>query len=169
MLTDIDHGSCVQIADFGLSVKMNYMQSHISNHKAGTPFYMAPEVVQHGVLSKRADIFSYGVVLWEIYHQSCPIQTAGGNGNLQYHEKFPKFPVSCPMLYALLCVVCLSPSPEDRPDFEFVIRVLKAIRSSIDNVSTDQGSGTFSFETYIYTTWLSRLFLCNSHSKCTHF
>lgn len=113
---------------------MNYMQSHISNHKAGTPFYMAPEVVQHGVLSKRADIFSYGVVLWEIYHQSCPIQTSGGNGNLQYHEKFPKFPVSCPMLYALLCVVCLSPSPEDRPDFDFVLRVLRAIRTTIDNV-----------------------------------
>lgn len=138
MASNTSSGSCEQIADFGLSVKMNYMQSHISNHKAGTPFYMAPEVVQHGVLSKRADIFSYGVVLWEIYHQSCPIQTAGGNGNLQYHEKFPKFPVSCPMLYALLCVVCLSPSPEDRPDFEFVIRVLKAIRLSIDNVGADQ-------------------------------
>lgn len=47
---------------------MEKSQNHVANHWAGTPFYMAPEVVQNGHLSKPADVFSFGIVLWEMYH-----------------------------------------------------------------------------------------------------
>ena len=55
-------------SDFGLSVKMSAEQSHISNMRRGTPFYTAPEVHYAGNLTKAADLYSYGVVLWEMYH-----------------------------------------------------------------------------------------------------
>ncbi|CAD7697155.1 unnamed protein product [Ostreobium quekettii] len=119
-----------KLADFGLSVKMGSWQSHVSDHRAGTPFYMAPEVAQKGVLSKKSDVFSFGVVMWEIYHQSSPVQSMG-EGSLKYHEKFPKYPVTCPMLYALLCVVCLSPKPADRPDFKFIKKVLETLSAKL--------------------------------------
>lgn len=62
-------GSVVgKIADFGLSVKLPRNQTHISNFHAGTPFYAAPEVVSDGKLSKKSDVFAFGVILWELFH-----------------------------------------------------------------------------------------------------
>ena len=61
-------GYTAKIADFGLSVYMQEGQSHMSNTKRGTPFYTAPEVHYAGNLTKAADLYSYGVVLWEMYH-----------------------------------------------------------------------------------------------------
>eukprot|EP00803_Ostreobium_quekettii_P010595 evm.model.scf_1357.3 EVM.evm.TU.scf_1357.3 scf_1357:31823-34903(-) len=115
-----------KIADFGLSMKMAKLQSHISNQHAGTPFYMAPELCHKGVLSKKADVFSFGVLMWELYHSRKCYQAS--NAGMQYHPRFPKFPTVCPLLYAMLCVVCLSPKPEDRPDFDFIVKVFASMR-----------------------------------------
>eukprot|EP00803_Ostreobium_quekettii_P009339 evm.model.scf_518.3 EVM.evm.TU.scf_518.3 scf_518:26975-29263(-) len=121
-----------KIADFGLSIKMGLLQSHISNQRAGTPFYMAPEVCQDGKMSKKADVFSFGVFLWELYH-SKKCYYAADNSGLRYHPLFPKFPITCPMPYAMLCVVCISPDPRNRPDFNFVSRVLAALKKQADS------------------------------------
>eukprot|EP00803_Ostreobium_quekettii_P009013 evm.model.scf_600EXC.1 EVM.evm.TU.scf_600EXC.1 scf_600EXC:18956-22639(+) len=51
---------------------------------------------------------------------------------LQYHPLFPKFPVTCPIPYAMLCVVCISPKAENRPDFRFIARVLAALKKQHD-------------------------------------
>jgi len=119
-----------KIADFGLSIKMDRMQSHVSNRRAGTPFYMAPELAQHGMLSKRADVFSFGVFMWELYHSKKCYQPNPVSG-MQYHPLFPKFPIVCPMPYAMLCVACISPNPEDRPEFGFITRVFAALMDKI--------------------------------------
>jgi len=121
-----------KIADFGLSIKMGVLQSHISNHCAGTPFYMAPEVCQQGWMSKKADVFSFGVFMWELYHSKKCYHMADKSG-LQYHPLFPKFPITCPIPYAMLCVVCISPDPQNRPDFSFVARALAALQKQINS------------------------------------
>ena len=41
-----------KIADFGLSVKMPANATHVSGHRVGTPFYVAPEVAQKGRMNK---------------------------------------------------------------------------------------------------------------------
>ena len=41
----------------------------MQNHRAGTPYYVAPEILRNGTLSKKADVFSFGVILWELYNQ----------------------------------------------------------------------------------------------------
>lgn len=112
-----------KIADFGLSVKVGRSEDPVKNHHAGTPFYVAPEVYNDGVLSKSADVFSFGVVLWELYHQRTSFESMR-KGRYKYHHRFPKFPVQCPLPYALLCIVCLSSNPENRPDFSFIIWAL---------------------------------------------
>ncbi|CAD7699857.1 unnamed protein product [Ostreobium quekettii] len=120
-----------KIADFGLSMKLGELQSHISNQRAGTPFYISPELCHQGVLSKKADVFSMGVFLWELYH-SRKCYHMNKKSGLQYHPLFPKFPIICPIPYAMLCVVCISPQPENRPDFRFIVRVLKALKKQFD-------------------------------------
>ncbi|CAD7700032.1 unnamed protein product [Ostreobium quekettii] len=120
-----------KIADFGLSIKMGLLQSHISNQRAGTPFYMAPELCHQGILSKKADVFSFGVFMWELYHSKKCYHMNAKTG-MQYHPLFPKFPIMCPIPYAMLCVVCISPKPENRPEFEFIARVFAALKKQVD-------------------------------------
>ncbi|KXZ52942.1 hypothetical protein GPECTOR_8g317 [Gonium pectorale] len=55
-----------KVCDFGLSVRMGEGQTHASNRWQGTPFYMAPELLTLGRVSKAADVYSFGVVLLEL-------------------------------------------------------------------------------------------------------
>ncbi|KAL5170716.1 Cysteine-rich receptor-like protein kinase 42 [Glycine soja] len=55
-----------KIADFGLAKLLPSDQSHLSTRFAGTLGYTAPEYALHGQLSKKADTYSYGIVVLEI-------------------------------------------------------------------------------------------------------
>uniref|UniRef100_A0ACD5UK17 Uncharacterized protein n=4 Tax=Avena sativa TaxID=4498 RepID=A0ACD5UK17_AVESA len=56
-----------KIGDFGLSRIFGEQQSRIvTNNRAGTCGYMAPEYLTRGVVSNKADIFSLGVIVIEI-------------------------------------------------------------------------------------------------------
>jgi serine/threonine protein kinase len=62
----------VQVADFGLSrnISENTMTGGL-----GTFQWMAPEVLGHQRYSERADVYSFGIVLWECV---TPLPTAAG-------------------------------------------------------------------------------------------
>ncbi|XP_074570172.1 cysteine-rich receptor-like protein kinase 43 [Curcuma longa] len=55
-----------KIADFGMARLYPENQTHVNTRVAGTNGYMAPEYVMHGVLSVKADVFSFGILLLEI-------------------------------------------------------------------------------------------------------
>ena len=56
-----------QIADFGMSQAVG-LGSHISGMCNGTPLYIAPEILNNGRTSKLADVYSFGVIMWELGH-----------------------------------------------------------------------------------------------------
>uniref|UniRef100_A0A7N2L984 Cysteine-rich receptor-like protein kinase 2 n=2 Tax=Quercus lobata TaxID=97700 RepID=A0A7N2L984_QUELO len=56
-----------KIADFGLARSFEEDQSHISTAIAGTLGYIAPEYLAHGQLTEKADVYSFGVLLLEIF------------------------------------------------------------------------------------------------------
>nr|XP_043635289.1 uncharacterized protein LOC122606497 isoform X2 [Erigeron canadensis] len=58
-----------KIADFGLS-KFHHVdeqeKTHISNNVAGTPYYVCPAYLKNGKFKRAIDIYSFGVVFFEI-------------------------------------------------------------------------------------------------------
>lgn len=69
----------VRISDFGLAKLFS------SKIKAvGTPFYTAPEVLSGGESSKESDIYSFGILLYEIVSRKQPF------GNYENYEVFKK-------------------------------------------------------------------------------
>jgi hypothetical protein len=49
-----------QVGDFGLSLKMDHMETHVSHAFQGTLTHCAPEVLLDGRLSKAADVYAFG-------------------------------------------------------------------------------------------------------------
>ena len=61
----------VKIGDFGIAkVLMNTMQK--AKTVVGTPYYLSPEVVQSNAYSYSTDIWSMGVILYEMVMQKPP-------------------------------------------------------------------------------------------------
>lgn len=55
----------VKICDFGLSRFMTHSPMKDSS-SAGTPEWMAPELIRNEPFTEKCDIFSLGVIMWEL-------------------------------------------------------------------------------------------------------
>ncbi|XP_033730255.1 tyrosine-protein kinase CSK-like, partial [Pecten maximus] len=53
-----------KIADLGLT-KKRYL---ITGTLTGTPYYVAPEVIRMKLYSTEVDIYSFGILLWEMWY-----------------------------------------------------------------------------------------------------
>ncbi|CAK7325312.1 unnamed protein product [Dovyalis caffra] len=61
----VDNSYTVKICDFGLS--RSKAKTYISStNAAGTPEWMAPEVLRNERSNEKSDVYSFGVILWEL-------------------------------------------------------------------------------------------------------
>jgi serine/threonine protein kinase len=63
-----ERGWLGKIADFGLSVKIKRGEQHVSGIQHGTEGYVAPEVLQTRRMVKASDVYSFGIIMWELWH-----------------------------------------------------------------------------------------------------
>ena len=90
---------------------------------AGTLAYIAPEVFHSKVYDSKVDIYSFGVILWEIWygqHAFAEVKvetliTFVNGGNRPEHVKDCKKP---PQLWQELMEKCWNGNPEERPSAE---------------------------------------------------
>ncbi|PRP82378.1 hypothetical protein PROFUN_10154 [Planoprotostelium fungivorum] len=102
-----------KVSDFGMSrVQMN--DSNNTNSEIGPLKWMAPEALTQRAYSVKSDVFSFGVVCWEILTD---VSTRG--------ERLP-IPSDCdPSIYKLI-QVCWRTAPEDRPTFQEICSYLSS-------------------------------------------
>jgi len=62
----MDASGKVKVCDFGLSEFREDQQISTNTKPIGTPLYMAPEVMQRGEITEKVDVYSFGILLWEI-------------------------------------------------------------------------------------------------------
>ncbi|GMI65525.1 cold-responsive protein kinase 1 [Hibiscus trionum] len=67
----LDRNLMPKISDFGLAKLFPDNMTHISTRVAGTTGYLAPEYAIRGQLTRKADIYSFGVLLLEIVSGRC--------------------------------------------------------------------------------------------------
>ncbi|XP_037449553.1 G2-specific protein kinase nimA-like [Triticum dicoccoides] len=148
-----------KIADFGLSRIFGEQQSRIfTNNKEGTLGYMAPEYRVRGVVSYKADIFSFGVIVIEIitggrdypwdysyFQQHSPNHTDPSFQQFtekvleSWKNKFvttPNYkPVEKYTKQVRQCVTialkCVDPGMEKRPNAKDIIEELKAVDQEV--------------------------------------
>ncbi|MCB0316992.1 MAG: serine/threonine protein kinase, partial [Calditrichaeota bacterium] len=63
----VDERLRLKIADFGLAFRENEEQVTHKSSIVGTPGYMAPEQIRGETLNARSDLFSAGIVIFELF------------------------------------------------------------------------------------------------------
>ena len=60
-----------------MSMNIRGNKTHISGVRHGTPMYISPEILRNGKASKAADVYSFGVMMWELCHGMLAWQKVG--------------------------------------------------------------------------------------------
>ncbi len=107
----------VKITDFGIAKAMEddtraSQESTRVGSIVGTPLYMSPEQVQGTPVDYRSDIYSLGVMFYEMAMGYPPFT----EGDLAYHHVFspPKPMQGCNPHFARIILKCLSKKPDER-------------------------------------------------------
>ncbi|MDQ5835535.1 MAG: serine/threonine protein kinase [Acidobacteriota bacterium] len=115
----IDEKGDVRITDFGLAGLMEEFGGGAALE--GTPEYMSPEQLAGRELTARSDIYSLGLVLYEIFtgRKAFSASTLTDLLRLRKSESFPESPSSVvkdldPLVERVI-ERCLAPDPKDRP------------------------------------------------------
>lgn len=114
----LEKDGIMKIADFGLVRCKN---------AAGTPAYLAPEVFNGQNFNKSVDVFSFGVLLWEMFtgmtpfkeYDICDIKTTLNKGG-----RPPLSRLTCARELKDLIVACWHQDPDQRPSFKSIVAIL---------------------------------------------
>ncbi|KAJ3692837.1 hypothetical protein LUZ60_011932 [Juncus effusus] len=128
----MDENEVVKVADFGVArVKA---QSGVMTAETGTYRWMAPEVIEHKPYDHKADVFSFGVMLWELltgkipYEYLTPLQAAVG---VVQKGLRPTIPKNSNAKLAALIERCWQQDPTNRPDFSEILENLQHISKEV--------------------------------------
>ncbi|XP_025907804.1 mitogen-activated protein kinase kinase kinase 12, partial [Nothoprocta perdicaria] len=133
----ITYDDVVKISDFGTSKELIDKSTKMSF--AGTVAWMAPEVIRNEPVSEKVDIWSFGVVLWELLTGEIPYKDVDssaiiwGVGSNSLHLPVP---TGCPDGFKVLLRQCWNSKPRNRPSFRQILLHLDI--ASADVLSTPQ-------------------------------
>jgi len=124
----LDESWRAKIADFGMSrisatCKKDFL-SLVSNVAGGTPIYMAPELLKLEQPTTACDVYSYGIMAWEVLYEKVPYKDAHPSLTLEKlkeivvtHKKRPADTTQSNDKLMQLCEMCWKDAPGERKKF----------------------------------------------------
>ncbi|KAI6182929.1 Tyrosine-protein kinase [Aphelenchoides bicaudatus] len=128
----LDSNFVAKLSDFGLSQKAD---QRTQDSRGKFPIkWTAPEALRNNSFSNKSDVWSFGVLLWEIYafgripYPRIPIQDVVRHIERGYRMEPPE---ACPPLITELMNECWALEARGRPPFSEIVIKLKRISSFI--------------------------------------
>ena len=91
---------------------------------------MAPEILRGEKYTSAADVYSFGVILWEMLTLDIPFRGRSIphiTGMVGYHKETLTVPPQCNKSLRKIVNNCLIHEPERRPNFEHIVHYLEQI------------------------------------------
>lgn len=126
----VDRGMKVKICDFGLSrFKSDKLMSAV-----GTVHFAAPEVLRNEKYTEKADVFSFGTVMWELWSRQCVFD---GLPQISVYQKvvdgnMPDVGAGCDKTYKSIMNDCWGLDTGKRPSFAAIIDRLSQLVDELE-------------------------------------
>ncbi|KAI4998807.1 hypothetical protein ZWY2020_054149 [Hordeum vulgare] len=129
----VDKKYTVKVCDFGLSrLKANTYLS--SKSLAGTPEWMAPEVLRDEPSNEKSDVYSFAVILWELMTLQqpwCNLNPAQVVAAVGFKGRRLEIPKDLNPQVAALIESCWANEPWRRPSFANIMETLRPLINKV--------------------------------------
>jgi proto-oncogene tyrosine-protein kinase Met len=142
----LDDHLVVKVADFGLSRDVYEREYYkCDNKKTELPVkWMAPESLEKGSYNTRTDVWSYGVVIWELMTRGItPYPQVHNWDILPYLQEGRRLlqPDCCPTLLYDIMMRCWSVNPMERPLFTELVTEVQGVITQLEAKSKERKVG----------------------------
>jgi serine/threonine protein kinase len=141
----------IKIADFGFA-KIFDNNNSMLNTFCGTPNYMAPEILLNSLYNSKSDLWSLGMILYQIIYKKFPFKNIDNIIELTKHYKnsaieFPKTKYSDNLMNLLKSLLIIDFSKriswEELFDYPFLTNYSKYKKNdTVTNISTEKNKTT---------------------------
>jgi serine/threonine protein kinase len=133
----LDEAHELKVGDFGLSklIKVNHLPDvYKMTGETGSYRYMAPEVFLHEQYDKSVDVFSFAMVLYEMFEGAAPFEEEAAYDAAQLVADEDRRPEMKAKTYPLgmqeLIWRCWSRKPKERPPFDTIVEELQKMEEN---------------------------------------
>eukprot|EP01102_Stenamoeba_stenopodia_P011123 TRINITY_DN3402_c0_g1_i3.p1 TRINITY_DN3402_c0_g1~~TRINITY_DN3402_c0_g1_i3.p1 ORF type:complete len:821 (+),score=124.66 TRINITY_DN3402_c0_g1_i3:579-3041(+) len=129
----VSHANQIKICDFGQSRQLSTKMTS----RVGTILWMAPENLRGDAYSLSSDVYSYGIIIWELLTRKMPYEEMASSEQIfreiTVNKTRPKFPENAPPVLVRLSIACWDQVPEKRPSFTTIVEILKELESTFSS------------------------------------
>ena len=124
----IDENWNVKLCDFGLSRIKSNKKNKKDNLRVGTPHWMAPEILKGEKYEYESDIYSFGILLWEMLTGQIPYKNKTTAEIIElvckesHQISVPNYPNQ---LFLNIFLSCTQRDPKKRPSFKDIVTMLE--------------------------------------------
>ena len=132
------HAPKVKVLDWGIAKVVNHDVRHtVEGQLVGTPQYLSPEQARGGKVTPQSDVYSLGVMAYELFLEQLPFEAETSAEIMVMHLKaLPPPPrdlwPDIPEQLEALLMRMLAKNPDNRPSMLEVARELEAVRAELE-------------------------------------
>ena len=119
----LDKHMIPKVCDFGISTIAEMGDDFIKTRRIGTPAWTAPEMFAGASYSNKVDVYSYGMLLYEMITGERPFKKRNGVEIMKAvveRQERPPMPIHAPYQLKQLIQICWNSNPAKRPSFETI-------------------------------------------------